>query len=211
MKIEEINKILFDKYGDLNWWPAKTPYEVIVGAILTQNTAWSNVEKALRNFPEITPEFVLNETTESLAEIIRPSGFFNQKAMYLKAVTEWYGRYGFSPMKIRESADKNGTPKVRAELLNIHGVGRETADSILLYAFDLPVFLVDAYTKRLFNRMPVGAGKDYDEIRLFVEKTLDEKFYNNFHALIVINAKEYCRVKPFCEECPLNLHCEKIL
>ena len=195
-------------YGDLHWWPAKTPYEVIVGAVLTQNTAWSNVEKAIANFGgNLSPEGIQNASLEELAETIRPSGFFNQKALYLKAVTEWFGKYGFDVSAVR----RKPLEEIREDLLKVKGVGRETADSILLYAFGFPTFVVDAYTVRLCERYPIVAGKSYEEIKTFFEDNIpiDAAIYNNFHAEIVINAKEHCRKKPVCAGCPLEYTCEK--
>lgn len=201
-----IYETLLTHYGDLHWWPAKTPYEVIVGAILTQNTAWSNVEKAIANFSEnLSPKFVLDTDVSKLIEIIRPAGFFNQKAAYLKAVTEWFEGYRFDVSAVRSEP----LEKVRAELLLTKGVGRETADSILLYAFNFATFVVDAYTVRLCERYPINAGKDYEAVKSHFEKNipLNAEIYNKFHALIVINAKEYCRKKPTCTGCPLSDTC----
>jgi len=137
------NKLL-SRYGDLHWWPASSPYEVIVGAVLTQNTAWSNVEKAIDNFGDsLSPEFIASLDMDALAELIRPSGFFNQKAASLKEITRWFEKYGYSVEKVKH----HSLEKIRKELLTVKGVGKETADSILLYAFDYPTFVVDAYTK----------------------------------------------------------------
>ena len=195
-------------YGELRWWPAQTPYEVIVGAVLTQNTAWSNVEKAIANFGgDLSPGRVLDADMAELKELIRPAGFFNQKAVYLKAVTEWFGRYGFDVATVqREPLDK-----LRVELLGTKGVGRETADSILLYAFGFPAFVVDAYTVRLCERYPLDAGKGYDAVKKYFESGIPQsaEVYNNFHAMIVINAKEHCRKKPLCDGCPLDGACGK--
>jgi len=201
-QIALIYDTLLARYGDLDWWPAKTPYEVIVGAVLTQNTAWSNVEKALANFGEsFSPETVANIDMAKLAGIIRPAGFFNQKSVYLKAVTEWYNSYGFDVATVQNEPLK----KLRAELLAVKGVGKETADSILLYAFGFPTFVVDAYTVRLCERFPINAGKGYDSVKACFEANLprDERIYNNLHAMIVINGKDYCRKKPVCGGCPL--------
>jgi len=201
-----IYNTLLAHYGDLHWWPAETPYEVMVGAVLTQNTAWGNVEKAIANFSDnLTPEFVLNADTAELTDIIRPAGFFNQKAAYLKAVTEWFIGYKFDvPTVQRETLEE-----LRPELLSVKGVGKETADSILLYAFGFPTFVVDAYTVRLCDRFPVDAGKGYDAVKSYFEGSVpkDAKTYNNYHALIVINAKEHCRKKPICADCPLYDAC----
>jgi len=205
-----VYETLLTRYGNLRWWPAKTPYEVIVGAVLTQNTAWSNVVKAIANFDgSPTPEGVAGATIAKLTEIIRPAGFFNQKAVYLKSVTSWYGRYGYDPKTVR----REPLEKLRAELLSTKGVGEETADSILLYAFNLPTFVVDAYTKRLCARYPIEAGNSYAQIKAYFEANIPKsvKFYNNFHALIVINAKEHCRKKPSCDNCPLCGSCKQIL
>jgi len=197
---------LLAHHGDLRWWPAKTPYEVIVGAVLTQNTAWSNVEKAIANFGDnLTPKFVLSTDVVKLAEVIRPAGFFNQKAAYLKAVTEWFAGYNVDVLAVQHEPPS----KLRAELLAVKGIGKETADSILLYAFGFPAFAVDAYTVRLCERFPIPAGKGYDAVKAYFEDGLpkSQEVYNNFHALIVINAKEHCRKKPVCGGCPLADSC----
>jgi endonuclease-3 related protein len=208
MTLTEIYHALSERYGNLKWWPAKTPYEVIVGAILTQNTAWGNVEKAIANFAgDLSPECVTNLDTDALIEIIRPAGFFNQKAVYLKAVTAWFGRYDFDVSSVR----KLPLAQTRAELLSIKGVGNETADSILLYAFGLPSFVVDAYTMRLLSRLPIDAGRKYENVKGYFESNLPRgvEIYNNFHALIVVNAKEHCRKKPVCKGCPLSGVCDR--
>jgi endonuclease-3 related protein len=207
---QKIYKTLLARYGNLHWWPAKTPYEVMVGAILTQNTAWSNVEKAIANFNgKLSPEFVLKTNASALADIIRPAGYYNQKAGYLKTMTEWYENYGFDVAAVQ----REPLAKLRAELLSTKGIGKETADSILLYAFGFPTFVVDAYTVRLCERYPLDAGKGYDAIKNHFEKKLARNIeaYNNFHAMIVINGKDHCRKKkPLCGECPLKKQCAKI-
>ncbi|MCL2603092.1 MAG: endonuclease [Defluviitaleaceae bacterium] len=197
-------------YGDLKWWPAKSPYEVMVGAVLTQNTAWSNVEKAIANFGErLTPRFVLDSDIAELADIIRSAGFFNQKATYLKAVTAWYAKYDFDVQTVRREPPE----KIRPELLSVKGIGKETADSILLYAFGFPTFVVDAYTVRLCERYPINAGKSYDAIKVHFEANLPRSvdIYNNYHAAVVINCKDHCRKnKPLCDKCPLGETCERM-
>lgn len=201
VELLSIYQKLHAHYGDLHW-PAKTSYEVIVGAVLTQNTAWSNVEKAIANFGDnLSPEFVLNTDISELTEIIRPAGFFNQKAAYLKAVTEWFKGYKFDVPAVR----REPLEKIRTELLSTRGIGKETADSILLYAFGFPTFVVDAYTARFCERYPVDAGKGYDAVKAYFDENLprDVEVYNNFHALIVTNAKEHCRQKPLCAGCPI--------
>jgi len=212
-----IYETLYTRYGDLQWWPAKTVYEVMVGAVLTQNTAWTNVEKALANFTanpnnpdnrnNLTPEFVLSADIAELVDIIRPAGFFNQKAVYLKTMTEWFAEYNFDAQAVQ----KHALEKVRRELLAVKGIGKETADSILLYAFEFPTFVVDAYTVRFFERYSIDIGKSYDAIKAYCEENLprDVYLYNNFHALIVINGKNHCRKKPVCTGCPLENECKK--
>ena len=202
----EIHKRLLGRYGDPHWWPGETPYEVMAGAILTQNTAWSNVEKALANFSgRMAPDYVMSLDQSSLAEIIRPAGFYNQKAGYLLTVTQWFGQYGYCVETVR------GMPmgRVRAELLSLKGVGRETADSILLYAFGFTSFVVDAYTMRLVEKLPLDAGNDYETVKAYYEQNLpfDVKLFNEFHALIVLNGNTYCRKTPKCGNCPLQEVC----
>jgi endonuclease-3 related protein len=208
-KLSAIYETLLAHYGEPHWWPAETPYEVIVGAVLTQNTAWVNVEKAIANFGgELSPEALAAMPMEELTELIRPAGFFNQKAAYLKEVTAWYGQYGYDAQVVKSQPPG----ELRAKLLSTKGVGQETADSILLYAFGFPTFVVDAYTNRLCGRYPIKAGKDYAAVKAYFESKLpkSEEYYNNFHALIVINAKEHCRKKPVCEACPLSGKCGKL-
>ena len=207
-KLMSIYEVLLAHYGDLQWWPAQSPYEVMVGAVLTQNTAWTNVEKAIANFGDnLSPQTVINMDCAELAEIIRPAGFFKQKTGYLKAVTAWFATYNYDI----STAQHEGLEKLRASLLLTKGVGPETADSILLYAFGLPSFVVDAYTLRLSGRYPFEAGKNYAAVKAHFEANIlqNVKVYNNFHALIVINGKEHCRKKPCCEGCPLRDTCAK--
>lgn len=195
---------LFDQYGPQGWWPASEPYEVVVGAVLTQNTAWANVEKALARFGnELKPERVLSLTHEELASIIAPAGYYNSKARCLVRVTEWYQRQDSDGLKIDQLEEK------RKELLSLKGVGPETADSILLYAFGLPVFVVDAYTRRLMERLGLVVPKEYDRIREAFERALprDAALYNEYHALIVAHCKLHCRKKPLCEGCVLHTRC----
>jgi len=148
---------------------------------------------------------VANASLTELTEIIRPAGFFNQKAGYLKAVTAWYAGYGYDVPTVQ----KEPLAKLRAELLSTKGVGRETADSILLYAFGFPTFVVDAYTVRLCDRYPIEAGKGYAMVKAYFEGNLPQsaEVYNGFHALIVLNAKEHCKKKPVCDGCPLGETC----
>ena len=176
--------------------------------MLTQNTAWANVEKAIANFGEtLSPETVANADHQELTELIRPAGFFNQKAGYLKEVTAWFSGYRYDAAAVR----RESLTKLRTELLSVKGVGQETADSILLYAFGFPAFVIDAYTIRLCERYPIDAGEGYSAVKNYFEGKLPKnaEVYNNFHALIVINAKEHCRKKPSCKGCPLEEKCRK--
>jgi endonuclease-3 related protein len=215
----KIYELLYARYGDLHWWPADTTYEIMLGAILTQNTAWRNVEKAMAQLKEaaqaadgvplggiLPPAWVAQTDTNTLMELIRPAGFYRQKSVYLKALTAWFAGYGYSAEAVREREQKT----LRDELLAVRGVGNETADAILLYAFGFVCFVADAYTGRLLKRLGISAGKgDYESVRAFFETDLpqDAYLYNNFHACIVVNGKEYCRAKPVCEGCPLEGVC----
>lgn len=206
----ELYDTLYATYGNLNWWPASSPYEVMIGAVLTQNTAWENVEKAIANFKDsLQPEFIAETDTQILIDIIRPAGFFNQKAAYLKTLTAWYQQYNYTVQQVQARP----LTELRKELLALRGIGPETADSILLYAFAFPSFVVDAYTKRLLSRLGISAGQNYDSIKNFFENQLpaNAALFNNYHACIVIHAKTRCRSKPHCEACPfkecLTNHC----
>jgi endonuclease-3 related protein len=183
---------------------------MIVGAVLVQNTAWSNVEKAIANFGDrLNPQFVLDADIAELADVIRSAGFFNQKAAYLKAVTAWFGRYNFDVTIVQ----REPLEKLRPELLSVKGIGKETADSILLYGFEFPTFVIDAYTMRLCGRYAIDAGKGYDAFKAHFEANIprDVNLYNNYHAVIVYLCKDFCRKsKPLCDKCPLYETCEKI-
>jgi endonuclease-3 related protein len=211
--IDDIYEKLLSFYGDPHWWPGETPYEIMVGAVLTQNCAWSNVEKAIANLKavcDLTPEAIAEMDNEKLAGLIRPAGFFTRKALYLKAITKWYEGYGYSVENVRQ----NELYKMRKEILSVKGIGNETADSILLYAFGMHSFVIDAYTGRLCKRFPIEAGETYETKKRFFETHFREgnastAEYNNFHALIVINAKEHCNTKPRCGGCPLEKLCRK--
>ncbi len=199
---------LFNAFGPQRWWPADSPFEVMVGAILTQNTAWSNVEKAIVNLrmrDRLDPQGILAARSDHLAGWLRPSGYFNVKAIRLKNFCRWYHERGG-----HAALSRYGTGALRASLLGVNGIGRETADDILLYAFERPVFVVDAYTRRLFSRLGLFAGDEpYDTLRLAIEDRLepDISLFREYHALIVHHAKEYCRVRPRCDGCVLSRRC----
>lgn len=202
----DIYQTLDAYYGDLHWWPAASCFEMMAGAILTQNTSWTQVERALAQLEgHLSAEGILALPLEELETRIRPAGFFRQKAQYLRTLAQWFLSYGGDLEAIR----KRPLEELRPELLALRGVGRETADSILLYAFDFPSFVVDAYTRRLFDRLPVDAGSSYEAIKGYCESQLpqDLSLYQQFHALIVQNAKDHCRKKPLCAGCPLAGAC----
>ncbi len=194
--------------GPMHWWPAKTPFEVIVGAILTQNTAWVNVERAIANLRReriLTPRAIEAVPVGKLARLVRPSGYFRQKAKKLKAFVRFLRQdFGGSLKRMFRTP----TTELRERLLAVHGIGPETADSILLYAASHPVFVVDAYTKRILLRHGlVGEKAGYEEIRQLFEGNLprDAKLYNEYHALLVNVGKNWCRSqKPLCDQCPLG-------
>lgn len=199
---------MFERYGAQNWWPAQTAFECVVGAILTQNTAWTNVEKAvvrLKRATEITPEKIDKMSPAKLARLIKPSGYFNQKARRLKIFSRFVVRnYGGNIGSLLSEE----TGKLRKTLLALEGVGPETADSIILYAAEKPVFVIDAYTKRITQRHGLADGKaSYDEVQKLFADNLPYKtaLFNEYHALIVRTAKQFCHKKePECENCPLK-------
>jgi endonuclease III related protein len=194
--------------GPMNWWPAKSAFEMIVGAILTQNTAWTNVKLALANLRQerlLTPRAISRVPEARLARLIRPSGYYRQKAKKLRAFVAFLEReYGGSLRRMAAAP----TAKLREQLLAVHGIGPETADSILLYAAEHPVFVVDAYTRRLLARHSLmHAAAKYDEVQSLFMRHLprEAKLYNEYHALIVNVAKKWCRAREArCGECPLG-------
>ena len=199
---------LFDAYGPQHWWPGRTRFEVIVGAILTQNTAWTNVERAiatLRRKKLLSPEAIETASTTHLASLIRSSGYFRQKARTLKTFVRFLrNRYGGSLTRMFRTP----TETLREELLSVRGIGPETADCILLYAGKHPVFVVDAYARRVLQRHGMLRGNlPYEEIRKFFEGSLpqDVSLYNEFHALLVRAGKDHCRARNHrCNECVLG-------
>jgi len=198
---------LFQFFGPQHWWPARSPFEVIVGTILTQNTAWTNVEKAiaaLRDARLLHPAAIDTVPQEQLARHIRPAGYYNMKAVRLKHFTHFLlTRYGGSVRRMFRGKQL----ELREELLGISGIGEETADSILLYAGNQPIFVVDAYTRRVLERHGLIAAKmSYGEIqRLFMTHLpTDPALFNEYHALLVAVGKTYCRSTPNCKDCPLQ-------
>jgi len=217
--------ILLKEFGNLNWWPKDKKYheknssdprfEVIIGTILTQNTAWSNVEKAINNLKEknmLDIKKISRSDMVILPNLIKPSGYFNQKAERLKNLAMYiYNNYNGN----LDLFFNRNPQEIRDELLSQNGIGPETADSILLYAGNLPIFVVDAYTKRICQRIPFKVDIKYDEIQDFFQSELSKlykankltKVYNELHAQIVILGKTYCKKKPNCIECPILKNC----
>jgi len=204
----QVYQCLLDAYGPQHWWPAETPFEMMIGAILTQNTSWKNVETAiaaLKDADMLDCEAIASCNLQQLGEVIRSSGSYMQKARYLQQFALFYYNNGK-----REGLMKWPLSMLRARLLGVHGIGPETADSMLLYALDRPVFVVDAYTKRLFVRLEqFGHELNYDSIQHYFQQRLPESLplFQEFHALIVEHAKRHCRTKPHCIDCPLFEHC----
>ncbi len=206
MLIKRIYDILFNTFGPQNWWPGDTPLEIAIGAILTQNTAWKNVERAINNLKRenlIDVKKLLSIDIENLKELIRPAGFYNQKAERLKEFVLWLREKGGCLTRINEP-----TEALRIELLSLKGIGPETADSILLYAMHRPVFVVDAYTKRILSRHNIIDDKaSYNQIQsLFVSNLPEDvQLYKEYHALLVKLGKTYCKKNnPLCGSCPLS-------
>lgn len=206
--ISEVYKTLFAANGHQRWWPGDSAFEIMVGAVLTQNTAWTNVEKAITNLKKakaLTPQALAKAHPKKLAGWLKPSGYFNIKARRVKAMCQWLMAQGGVRRLARVS-----TPELRQALLAVHGIGPETADDILLYAFHRPVFVIDAYTRRIFQRLGLIAGKeDYEALRQLFENALDSdvQLFNEYHALIVIHGKGVCKKRPVCRNCCLAKHC----
>lgn len=215
-KLEQIYNILLDVYGSQKWWPTtlegelhpsyhgkkideRQRFEIIAGAILTQNTAWKNVEKAIFNLNKnklIDIDKIIKTSQKKLAELIKSAGYYNQKAERLKIVANF--------MKKHENP-------TREQLLNVKGIGPETADSMLLYAFNKPFFVVDAYTKRIFSRIGLcDENAAYDELQELFHKNLkkDAKLFNEYHALLVELGKNCCKKKSDCANCPIKKLCK---
>jgi len=208
LQLYNIYKILLNKFGNQNWWPTisndkkRKRLEICIGAILTQNTNWKNVEKSILNLykANILDENRLRDISiKKLALLIRPSGYYNIKAKRIKAFLSFLKTYTL------EKIEKTETNKARELLLSVYGIGKETADSILLYAFDKPIFVIDAYTKRIFTHVLKLKFDSYEEWQRFFMNNLPHipKLFNEYHALLVKLGKEYCRTKPLCKNCPL--------
>jgi endonuclease-3 related protein len=206
-QLTEIYKLLFDRFGPQHWWPGETQFEIITGAILTQNTNWTNVEKAVANLKSadvLTPEKLYHLDVSKLAELIRPAGYYNIKAKRLKNFINWLFQNYNGRLTNLENLD---TDQLRAELLAVKGIGRETADSILLYAFNREIFVIDAYTARVAVRHGlIEPQADYEQLRELFQSNLpqDSQLFNEYHALFVKVGKEFCKPKAKCPGCPLE-------
>ena len=206
-RIYSIYERLYKAYGPQKWWPGDTSCEIMVGAVLTQNTSWKNVEKAIENLKKsnlLEWQNILDASIDKIGPAIRSSGYYNQKAERLKILAEWALTKGF---EVIVEDEKGKIDKLRDSLLSLKGIGPETADSILLYAYEVPVFVVDAYTKRVLERHNILKNiSEYEKIRKDFEENLprDIKVYNEFHALFVRLCKERCLKNQFCDGCPLE-------
>jgi endonuclease-3 related protein len=208
-----IYQALFRAYGSQHWWPGETPFEVLVGAVLTQNTSWTNVEKAIANLKQervLTFSRMLNLAPGKLALLIRPSGYFNIKTQRLRNLLLFI-RTNYADSLVRMFS--TDPARLRQQLLEVNGIGQETADSILLYAGEKPFFVVDAYTKRIFSGLGLIADNaDYRTVQgLFMDNLAkNASFYNEYHALIVRIGKDRCKkAKPLCSDCPIQSKCRK--
>ena len=202
---------LMARYGPQHWWPAQEPFEIIVGAILTQSAAWSNVEKAianLRSAKALSPKALRTLPLDKVASLVYPSGYYNAKALKLKSFVHWLEEYYDDNLGELFGADINN---LRQQLLSVHGIGQETADSIILYAANKPIFVIDAYTQRIVKR--IGLAPDSNSYSAYQTLFMhhlpnDTRLYNEYHALLVCLGKNVCRRKPLCQQCCLNDICE---
>jgi endonuclease-3 related protein len=207
----EIYRRLYGAYGPQHWWPGESAFEVVIGAILTQSAAWVNVEKALANLKSarvMSAEGMRDVPEARLAELLRPSGYFNMKAKKVKAFIDhlWSRHDGDLGRMLSQETEALGE-----ELLSIWGIGEETADDIVLYAANKPVFVIDAYTRRVFGRLGLGgAARSYGEWQVLFHSSLprDAVLFNEYHALLVRHGKDVCRKEPKCEGCSLREVCE---
>jgi endonuclease-3 related protein len=210
--LSSIYALLRERFGPLRWWPAESSFEVCVGAVLTQGTAWTNVEKALASLRlrgKLSLRALTGEPPARVAPWIRSAGFYRVKAKRLGALLRFLGRHGGRVERLRSL----GLARAREELLRVDGIGPETADTILLYGAGLPTFVVDAYTRRVFGRLGfLEGGETYEAVRAMFMSTLPRRvaLYNDYHAQIVTLAKVHCRAVPRCDGCPLGTACPRL-
>ncbi|MBL7074292.1 endonuclease III domain-containing protein [candidate division KSB1 bacterium] len=211
-KLLRIYNLLLVHFGPRGWWPGNSPLEIMVGAILTQNTNWVNVEKAIANLQSenlLSINGLTKVSQKKLTSLIRPSGYFNQKAKKIRAFMDFVNAEFGGKLDNMAGVE---TQSLRGKLLGVKGIGEETADSILLYALDKPVFVIDAYTRRVFHRLGMVNGKDpYGVLQGFFMDNLplNVDLYNEYHALIVHQGKTVCQRIPLCESCVLETECAK--
>jgi len=210
--LQDSYKLLYERYGPQHWWPADEAFEVMVGAILTQSAAWTNVEKAIINLKKaevLKPAALRAISVEELAGLIHACGYYNMKTRKLKSLVEWLGEYVNDKMEQLRLVDLD---TLRGSLLGVYGVGEETADSILLYACDKPVFVIDAYTRRIVDRLGLRVkGCKYSDYQSYFMDNLpqDIRLFNEYHALLVALGKNHCRKTPICQGCCLREICRK--
>jgi endonuclease III related protein len=206
-QLNEIYELLLEAFGPQHWWPGETTFEIIIGAILTQNTSWTNVAKAIANLRAaggLDPDALHALDSEAIEKLIRPAGYFRLKTKRLRNFMQWlFDEYGGD----LDALTRIDTRRLREELLGISGIGPETADSILLYAFNRPIFVVDTYTARVAVRHGlIEPDIDYEQLQYLFESNLesDATHFNEYHALLVCVGKDFCKPKPKCAACPLN-------
>jgi len=203
----QVHRRLLDALGPQHWWPGETPLEVMVGAVLVQNTTWENVERAIANLRDaglLDLQRLAATTRDELEDLIRPAGYFRLKAKRLQSLVEFVVRQYEGSIEAMRHAD---THQLRQELLAVHGIGPETADSILLYALNKPVMVVDTYTHRVFARHGwIGHDADYHQLQEYLAGELPEEasLYNELHALLVNVGRHHCRKTPRCDQCPMQ-------
>jgi endonuclease-3 related protein len=209
-KVRLLYNKLLSSFGPQNWWPADSPFEVMVGAILTQQTNWKNVELAIDNLKKakkLSPRAILNTPTPTLQKLIRSSGYYRQKAKKLKVFCRFFMEEFNGDIK---KMHRSQNVELRTQLLSLWGVGHETADSILLYALNKPVFVIDAYTIRIGERVGLFKSEGYEHVREYFESNLKRSvpLYKEYHALLVELGKRHCKTKPVCEGCPIKKLCD---
>jgi len=208
-QLQEIYEALFSTYGPQNWWPGETLFEIMVGAVLVQNTTWQNAERAIRVLIQKTfldPVTIVSIDPSQLGQWIRSVGYYNIKARYLQNFCRWY-------LTCKKDLEVMPTATLRRALLSVKGIGPETADDILLYACKRSVFVIDSFTRRLFSRLGFFVGNEsYEKLRTFFQNAVSPTLYSEYHALIVRHAKEVCKKRqPACRSCVLGDFCPRSL